>query len=585
MRFSLDIPNVPVSKFCSMKEHNGLSMRKVASWSGPNVSRRRRLSDCQSCNAEPETETTFTLKLVPRFLAKLSIAILAVAALIDLTSKSNKSYLLRASVPNRPALGSAAIKSVTEALSPILPFTGGIDLRKEDYWSSASPLETVQTVVGQVWEAFASSHHAPSRPSKVNLNESQPTPDQSGRPKIFHEAILSSSEGFISKHEIGQLTLEDVSQVINYAMESNKDAFDEQRFIARQSPRVRKVIQAVKNAVQKSRGRGVQLSRSGYGNRSNRASSPGSMDALMFCAVIRIFGEWRIIRLVPDGYKGYAVGMNLGYKDIVQNIAKVELAVHAWLDSDDAIMNGDHRSPTVAQILEYEFDQDVHQNLPRLKDRTAAMGLLWVRRQLQYQNLVYENTSDRSGRFPSTTDAVADAYNKVYNQYHGWAVQKIFTYSFQAAPEPEAIFRHMNPHRLKELSEGNVIPIKAKLGKKKIIEVAKQSEAEKETSPILSWFKNLEKALDNNPVLSWLKKICDESRKFVDVVREKMLPRRDDQQEIKTGDEATDENFITSEMTRDAKENIDAFLHIAKPLVADLGQVLDRLNMNDPTKV
>ena len=33
------------------------------------------------------------------------------------------------------SLGSAAISSVTSTLSPILPFTGGLDLRREDYWA------------------------------------------------------------------------------------------------------------------------------------------------------------------------------------------------------------------------------------------------------------------------------------------------------------------------------------------------------------------------------------------------------------------------------------------------------------------
>lgn len=552
------------------------SMRKVASWSGPQLSRRRRPSFSPSCNAEPEEETTLTIKLVPRILAKISIAILVLGALIDLSSKSNDSYLLRASSSaNRPALGSAAIKSVTEALSPILPFTGGIDLRKEDYWTSASPLQSFTSVVGQVWEAFVSSKNISSRANKETSSTSQ----QSLQRILSHEAILSSPEGFISKDDIAQLTLEDVSQLIVFATESNRITFDESRFIGRQLPRVRKVIYAVNDAVQKSRGRGVLLStRPGA---PNKASQPGSMDTLMFCAVIRIFGEWRILRQVPDGFKGYAVGMNLGYKDIVQNIAKVELAVHSWLDASEVPSNGVIRSPTVIELLKYEFLQGIHPNLPRLKDRTAAMGLLWVCRQLQYQNQVYENTITKSDRFPSTTDAVAAAYKKVYNEYHGWAVQKIFTYSFQAAPEPEVIFRHMNPHKMKELREADMTANhRSKIADNEVV-----LQPEKEENPVISWLKKLENDLEKNPVVSWVKKIGDEWRRKVDEWRRKMLPWSDNNNDGLAQNRPDDEYFITAEMTKNASENINAFLLVARPLVADLGLVLERFNMNDPTKV
>src|SRR3569832_995996 len=64
---------------------------------------------------------------------------------------------------NRPrtSLGSAAISSVTEALSPILPFTGGLDLRKQDYWkSSGNFFETIHSVATQVQEAFSSKSGA-----------------------------------------------------------------------------------------------------------------------------------------------------------------------------------------------------------------------------------------------------------------------------------------------------------------------------------------------------------------------------------------------------------------------------------------
>ena len=48
----------------------------------------------------------------------------------------------------------------------------------------------------------------------------------------------------------------------------------------------------------------------------NPAVGYGDIDALQFCAVVRLLVEWRILRQVPEGYKGYSVGMSLGHKDI-----------------------------------------------------------------------------------------------------------------------------------------------------------------------------------------------------------------------------------------------------------------------------
>merc|ERR1711966_183458 len=108
----------------------------------------------------------------------------------------------------------------------------------------------------------------------------------------------------------------------------------------------------------------------------------GNIDALNFCAAMRVFAEWRVLRQVPPGYKGYAVGIGLGQKDIVQNIAKIEHAIHNYIDYRLSHGHDVVSSPTLRDLLQYEVDADVHGNtkLPRLKDKTAAMGLLWVRR-------------------------------------------------------------------------------------------------------------------------------------------------------------------------------------------------------------
>ena len=163
--------------------------------------------------------------------------------------------------------------------------------------------------------------------------------------------------------------------------------------------------------------------------------------------------------------------MNLGHKDIVQNLGKMETAVHEWLDyrreqvamerawepnsGDGDFYDDELRSPTLRDLLEHEVDCNVHAHLPRLVEKSAAMGLLWVRRQLHYQTSIFSNILRVPETFPSSHAAVASAYAQVYGHYHGWAVQKIFNYSFQAAPAVSEIYKFMNPHRLRTAPRGS----------------------------------------------------------------------------------------------------------------------------------
>ena len=104
-------------------------------------------------------------------------------------------------------------------------------------------------------------------------------------------------------------------------------------------------------------------------------------------------------------------------------------------------------SPTLHDLLQDEIDFDVHNGkLSRLKEKSATIGLLWVRTQLQYQTEIFKNVL--SGNYPDVQTAVRSAYKLVYDDYHGWAVQKRFTYSSKAAPSAKNIYRIMNPEYL-----------------------------------------------------------------------------------------------------------------------------------------
>jgi len=489
----------------------------------------------------------YSLTSVPRLVVKLSIILTAMATFRQVMVRPETHSGLRRSTLNsnsknggRPALGSAAITSVTETLSPILPFTGGIDLRREGSWTS---------LTRHVFSVFL--------PDKEEKDTNSPK-DEAGKPlasptrhNIPHTASLSATDCFCHVNDIAQLTLQDVGQIFRFAMDITRPGFNPSReMTTRQLPRVRKVVRAMMWAVEQSRGVGVTTT----ATTSRTSSAPGSVDALSFLAAMRVFAEWRLVRQVPAGYKSYEVGMNLGFKDIVQNVAKVESAIHDWIDASSPKL----RSPTIGELMEFESESGQHPNLPRLKDRTAAMGLLWVRRQLQYQTAIFENLllEDRE-RFPTTTHVVKDAYDQVYGSYHGWAVQKVFTYSFQSAPDTAAIFRHMNPHKLKEL-EGMKPP-----------QFSSTDESLDDTSPSVP--KNKKKN-----VWGW---IVD------NVVGRFRKPPSQPGRKGGNNEPSSASDWIDQEMTLDAHQNIASFLETARPLLKDVAQAFKKYNMDDPTKV
>jgi hypothetical protein len=478
-------------------------------------------------------------------------------------------------VKQRSSLGSAAIASVTTALSPILPFAGGLDLRREDYWTTPGTwFERVQSVATQVQDAFSGTSEGTTETSATKVARGGGNVIGSGKKGSF-VSTLSAPKPFVSLESIADLTLQDVTDTFRYALEYNKPGFNEQRFVNSLLPRVKKVVSAMSEAVSKSRGKEAKAS-------CYLDESTGSVDALAFSAAMRVFAEWRILRQVPEGYKGYAVGMSLGHKDVVQNVAKIEHTVHSWLDSvsDGALSSSNPcskddselRSPTLRQLMQYEIDFDINpeSRLPRLNDKTASMGLLWVRRQLQYQTHIFGNVLKIPNKFPSTPAAVTAAYEQVYDKIHGWAVQKIFNYSFQSAPDSEVIYRHMNPHRLKELT-------------------AKAQKMNMSGSP--NEMGSSEKT-DDNPIGAFFNHIGGEWDKFASSVVQ-IFDQNRLAAEMTRGvgahsigalsDEA--ENFITREMVNDAHQNIAVHIGVAQPLLDDLAQLFDELNMDDPTRV
>jgi Glycolipid transfer protein (GLTP) len=487
--------------------------------------------------------------------------------------------------PKPGLLGSAAISSVTDALSPILPFAGGVDLRREDYWiSSSNPFEALRSLATQIHDAFAASKSDASNPEATSLlekSERTKSSSNSRPPKIAHVVAISAPEPFVKIDVIADLTLGELAQTFQYVAASSKEGFREGRFLSGLSPRLQQIILATKNVAAKSRGATVlDTSVSVASDGDSEAAAPGSFDILKFCAAMRIFAEWRMVRNCPDGYKGFAMGMSLGHKDIVQNLAKIEQAAHSWLDRRaDDMMDSDVpamelRSPTARQLLAGEIELDVHPKLPYLKEKTAGMGLLWVRRQLHYHTQLLDNAMQVPRRFANIKDAVSAAYTEVYDRYHGWAVQKIFNYSFQSAPDEKIIFRHMNPHRLKEAYQA---------ARRKVMGSAPSSN-NNNNGAVTAEIAEKEEQQDENPFVSFFNHVGSEWDKIV-----QNLFKNDDfdvsGSPASSSQQDALEDFVTREMLHDAHEQIRAYLQIVYPMLDELAVIFDENNMDDPTRV
>jgi hypothetical protein len=540
-------------------------------------------------------------------LVRLSICILACATLFDMviTNMHNTTMIDR---PTRVSLGSAAISSVTDTLSPILPFAGGLDLRRDDYWlvsDDSTWFKTLQSVITQVQDAFAAKEEA-AHTSKLSSNNhkskesitrstknTKPSPTRSS-----YEMAISVSQPFVSLDVIAQLTLGDIGECFRYVMESSNMDFSEAKFYNSQAssitqPYLRQVIQGIQSAVDRSRGKKViDWSRTNDNSSSEINSKTIAVDALKFSAAMRVFAEWRLLRQVPDGYKGFAIGMSLGHKDVVQNIIKIEESAHNYIDyhrttclqqqqesqMDNHDLCNKLQTPTLRDLLSYEIETGVHptQRLPFLKEKSAGMGLLWVRRQLAYQTQIFDNILNMKGS--SMKDAVGAAYKQVYDQYHGWAVQKIFSYSFQAAPEAEEILRHMNPRRLQEL-----IQEQQRL-------MATKQVYYNDTNTVASDHDH------NNPIGQFVHHIGGEWDKLaynvVKIFNNDVPPPLSilqEQQKESSGvaihEANIDQEFITREMVQDAHIQIKMYLQRIQPILQSIQVLFLDLNMDDPTRV
>jgi len=487
-------------------------------------------------------------------------------------------YKTRADKPSI-GLGRAAISSITIALSPIIPFTSGVDLRRTEHYNLENLFGNLAALAKQTFDTFSNPKYIDNADDNAVVRNSTKTskgkpfssvPTVSKKVKRNRHSPLSSSHPIVAHDHIAQLTLEDFAAVLEYAMKITQDNFNGRKYISSALPRVKTVLQGMNAAVMKSSGNDVQVAKVGSDD-----IATGNMDAFYFCAAARIFADWRILRQVPDGYKGYAFGMNLGHKDVVQNVAKIERAAHNWIDYqlESGNFSSKIKSPTLREMLQFEIASGEQPTLPRLKETTGAMGLLWVRRQLHYQTVIFENILQVPLNYQTSKDAVSAAYSEVYNNYHGWAIQKVFSYSFAASPPVEEVYKFMNPHKLEEA--------KARLARTKTLAPTNETDRDHDKE-------------DRHPD-NFFHQVGWKIEKLVNGIGQLFgKPSRDNSVEVRgghssnresglTGDEI--EEIICSEMSKNVHEHIIRYLEVAQPLLYDLAGLFVELDMDDPSKV
>eukprot|EP00587_Corethron_hystrix_P004833 CAMPEP_0113301430 /NCGR_PEP_ID=MMETSP0010_2-20120614/2665_1 /TAXON_ID=216773 ORGANISM="Corethron hystrix, Strain 308" /NCGR_SAMPLE_ID=MMETSP0010_2 /ASSEMBLY_ACC=CAM_ASM_000155 /LENGTH=394 /DNA_ID=CAMNT_0000155057 /DNA_START=858 /DNA_END=2042 /DNA_ORIENTATION=+ /assembly_acc=CAM_ASM_000155 len=394
----------------------------------------------------------------------------------------------------------------------------------------------------------------------------------------------------MSFEDISRLCLDDLSIIIRYALESNREGFDSIEFMQGCSELAMQAINSIEEALRASRGSNILPARTmqftnkidniGWMNGEERAKLEaefsksenkwGDIDALQFCVAMRIFAEWRIARQIPDGYNKYASGMKFGLKDVVKNVAKIESATFEWLERQKILQGNVSglRSPTLRQLLEDEVNHKFHPKLPVLKDPSGAMGVLWVLRQLWFQCMTFYNL------ITGAPDAVQNAYKDVFDCCHRWATQKAFQMSFKTAPAVKEIYKKMNHNAIEAFAKtgsmedvyhGNdAINASYKMSQGKPQNIVTDLDPEEEKIAFEHSFNstNHEQEIDPEPQLN--NNTTDEANTNVGNVH------------------TPDLESVLHEL---ATRQIKLFLKTSIPLLRDSHGLLSEFNMDDPTKV
>jgi hypothetical protein len=416
---------------------------------------------------------------------------------------------------------------------------------------------------------------------------------------------ITRKECFVRSDYIERLSINDVAIIFRYATSVNFVGFDKSKFLAEHTRIVRSVITAMDMAVKVSRGCLKEPDKI-----NERERTGGDINTLYFVAATRIFAEWRALRLVPQGYQRYAVGLSLAYRDVLQNLEKIERGVHKYLQHHQEREGTGHAiaSPTLKQLLQFEVDLNIHKHLPKLKERSAGSGILWTKRQLHYQVATLINSLDVPECYPTAKDAAMAAYRTVYDDYHGWAVKQVFSHSFGGSPPLNILWITLDPPK------DMLVSTKEKGKSKPHIPSTRSFTDPPARTPSDVSEKSREQKLEDHALLVALdnmnrkvvEKWEDMLRMFNCGTEEKKkkdnlvlssdshfnllvlnqscatLTKRDS---LSTELDSTKKEVGNSNVIERSKLCTEDFVRSISPMIADLSEMIEELNMNDPTRV
>jgi len=295
----------------------------------------------------------------------------------------------------------------------------------------------------------------------------------------------------------------------------------------------------------------------------------------------------------------------LGRRDLIQNIAKVETAVHQYMESSHH-----SNSPSLQELLEHEVTQKTHSSLPKLSNESAAMGLLWAKRQVDYQACVYANLVE--GNFKDSHASVKAAYKQVFDPYHGWWIQQMFSQSFRSAPPAHEVYKLM----VKDVAvtttvatEESSVPYWAESSCSSFDDSNISFSSCDGGSDVDTSYYHHDDLLQDSPVECqflggnfWDKatkhiqfewdKFAESTAAFFQGRPQRLTTHAVQQHESRSNLQQVDRRsaFAAMKPSHDpikttAHEHIQGFLKTTKPMIHDISTLLDTLNMNDPTKV
>lgn len=132
--------------------------------------------------------------------------------------------------------------------------------------------------------------------------------------------------------------------------------------------------------------------------------------------------------------------LRLVAKDLEANVQKAEKVLKKLPPKEGKYLSS---------LLASEKCRGIH-NGDELHEKSAAMGLLWIRRSLAFQMELYACLASGE-RHPR--DAAQAAYVRHLSPYHGWALRKVFPASLSQMPERRAFIAKFGGVCVEDLSD------------------------------------------------------------------------------------------------------------------------------------